>query len=188
MSFPSEIAEQLRSDSQQLIEEVNVAVETLVKPSWENHTHHYPATLYAYIMAAFSRLDLYSYLWKGERKDQTLRMREFLGRYLPRDPVADTLAIQLWRHTLMHTSRPRQLRETVSKDTYSYLLHWGAPQLPIAQHYVVNNLKFGVGLQYLLGDFDRALQAYLSDADTSVDLQANVIKVWPSIVEQQFRL
>lgn len=189
MPFPSEIAEQLRSDSRQLIEEAEVAVEQLVKPTWEKHTHHYPATLWAYLMAAFARLDLYSRLWDGDSgAKQTPRMRAFLARYLPRDPIADALAIQLWRHTLMHTSRPRRLREQVSGHVYTYLLHWGAPQLPIEQHYVVSNLKFSLGLQYLLSDLNRALEVYLVEADTSGNLQANAVKVWPAIVEQEFKL
>jgi hypothetical protein len=115
-------------------------------------------------------------------------MRAFLARYLPRDPIADALAIQLWRHTLMHTSRPRQLRERASGHVYTYLLHWGAPQLPIEQHYVVSNLKFSLGLQYLLSDFHQALQAYLADADLSADLQIKASKVWPVILVQDFSL
>lgn len=188
-SYPSEIADQLRSDSRQLIEEARVTVEQLVKPTWESHIHHYPATLYAYVMAAFARVDLYSRLWDGDSGErQTPRMHAFLARYLPRDPIAHALAIQLWRHTLVHTSRPRQLRERVSGHVYTYLLHWGAPQLPIEQHYVVNNLKFSLGLQYLLADLDQALQAYLAEADKSGDLQAKAAKVWPAIVEQEFKL
>jgi hypothetical protein len=189
VSFPSEIADQLRFDSRQLIEEAKVTVEKLVTPTWENHTHHYPATLYSYLMAAFSRLDLYSCLWNGNSgAKQTPRMRSFLARYLPRDPLADALAIQLWRHTLIHTSRPRQLRERASGHVYTYLLHWGAPQLPIAQHYVVSSLKLSLGLQYLLNDFDQALQAYLADASLSADLQTKASKVWPKILAQEFDL
>ncbi len=189
MSFPSEIADQLSSDSRQLIEEAKVTVEKLVTSTWENHTHHYPATLYAYLMAAFSRLDLYSRLWDGDSGvGQTPRMRSFLAYYLPRDPLADALAIQLWRHTLMHTTRPRQLRERSSGHVYTYLFHWGAPQLPIEQHYVVSNLKLSLGLQYLLNDFDQALQTYLADAGLSADLQAKASKVWQKILAQEFVL
>ena len=187
--MPLEIENQLRFDSQQLIEEANTIFEKLVTPTWENHTHHYPATLYAYLMAAFSRLDLYSRLWDGDSGvRQTPRMRSFLAHYLARDPLADALAIQLWRHTLMHTSRPRQLRERESGHIYKYLLHWGAPQLPIEQHYVVRDFKLSLGLQYLLNDFDQVLQAYLADLNTSRDLQAKASQVWKKISTQEFDL
>ena len=184
----SVIADQLRADLRQLREEVTVVNETLVRPTWEPHTHHYPVTLYGYMMAVFSRLDLYSQLWDGGiTKNQTRRMHAFLGQYLPRDPLAHALAIKLWRHTLMHTSRPRRLRDRATQRQFEYLLHWGSPQLPREHHYrVANGTKLDIGLQYLLEDLDGLLEAYLVDLAASDDLGRKALEVWPGIEIQNF--
>jgi len=138
LSTISYISDQLRSDLSQLRAEVGVTNATLVRPTWQAHSHHFPATLWAYVMAGFARIDLYSRLWDGDAtRHQTARMRAFLACYLPRDPLADAVAIQLWRHTLMHTSRPRRLHDRASGREYSYLLHWGPPELPRSHHYQI---------------------------------------------------
>jgi len=188
VSYPKEISDQLICDSQQLIDEVNDVVSKLVNTTWNTGSHHYYASLYAYLMVAFSHIDLYSKLWRPAGKKQTPRMRKFLGRYLPKVPLAHALAIQLWRHTLMHTGRPREIKENSSNISYKYLVSWGAPQLPIEQHYLVSGSKFTLGLQYLLDDFHSALLSYLAEADTEPLLCQNARDTWPSIIKQSFDL
>lgn len=185
------VLHELRTGLTQLREEVSVAYETLVRPTWDvpGH-HHYPVTLYGYMMAAFSRLDLYSRLWDGgATKSQSARMRAFLVRYLPRDPLADALAIQLWRHTLMHTSRPRRLRDKATGREYEYLLHWGPPHLPRNHHYrVANGAKLDLALGYFLEDLEIILEAYATDLNASASLQTNALSTWPTIAVQEFEL
>ena len=95
LSTLSYLTDHLRSDLSQLRAEVGATNATVVRPTWQAHTHHFPATLWAYVMAGFARLDLYSRLWDGDAtRVQTVRMRAFLACYLPRDPLADALAIQ----------------------------------------------------------------------------------------------
>ena len=142
------------------------------------------------MMAAFSHVDLYSKLWDGGRETkQTPRMRKFLDCYMPRGRYTHDLAIQLWRHTLMHTSRPRRLKEEKTGVVYRYLLHWGSPQLPLEQHYTIGKQNiFNIGLIYLLQDFDMALSDYLSEARLSEQLISNVHEVWPRITVQTLKL
>jgi len=45
--------------------------------------------------------------WSGN-KPQTERMVDFMDRYMGYERQAHSLAVQLWRHKLMHTARPRQ--------------------------------------------------------------------------------
>lgn len=184
------LTDQLRSDLRQLRAEVGVTNATVVRPTWQAHAHHFPATLWAYVMAGFARLDLYSRLWDGDvTKDQTVRMRAFLESYLPRDPLADALAIQLWRHTLMHTSRPRRLRDRASGLEYSYLLHWGAPEFPRDHHYQISGgNKLGFGLEHFLDDLDTLLTSYLAGLSESSELQAKALAVWPKIEIQNFNV
>lgn len=137
---------------------------------------------------AWRTFDPYSQLWDGNMpKNQTARMRAFLGRFLPRDATADAIAIQLWRHTLMHTSRPRRLRDRVTGQEYSYLLYWGSPELPADEHYrIVDGNKLDFGLEHFLKDLQRLLAAYLSALDKSPDLQAKATATWQTIVTQEF--
>ena len=139
-------------------------------------------------MAGFSHLDLYSRLWDGDRtRSQTGRMRAFLTAFFPRDPLADALAVQLWRHTLMHTSRPRRLRNRETGQEYTYLLHWGPPELPRGHHYrVERSTQLIFGLEYFLEDLNSLLTAYLGDLADSPDLQARAAAVWPKIETQDF--
>lgn len=188
MSTITHITDQLQSDLNQFQAEVRVINTTLVRPTWQTHTHHFPATLWAYVMSGFSKLDLYSKLWDGDMTKQTPRMRAFLARYLPRDPLADSLAIQLWRHTLMHTSRPRRLRDSTGHE-YSYLLHWGAPELPRDLHYIISGgNKLDFGLEHFIDDLDTLLDAYLSDLAGSSELQTKALATWPMIEVQKVKV
>ncbi len=186
----SYLTDHLRSDLLQLRTEVDATNAILVRPTFPAHTHHFPATLWAYVMAGLARLDLYSRLWDGgDNKNQTPRMRDFLKRYLPRDPLADALTIQLWRHTLMHTSRPRRLRDQKSGHEYAYLLHWGPPELPRAHHYQVSGgNKLDFGLEYFLDDLDTLLTAYLADLSNASHLQTKALATWPKIEIQDFTI
>lgn len=59
LSTLSYLTDHLRSDLSQLRAEVGATNATVVRPTWQAHTHHFPATLWAYVMAGFARLDLY---------------------------------------------------------------------------------------------------------------------------------
>ena len=189
MSTLAQIIDELQSNLNQFQAEVGITNATLVRPTWQAPTHHFPATLWAYVMAGFSKLDLYSKLWDGGvTREQTPRMRAFLARYLPRDPLADSLAIQLWRHTLMHTSRPRRLRDSTGRE-YAYLLHWGAPELSRDDHYRVSgNNKLDFGLEHFIGDLGTLLSLYLVDLNKLPELQAKALAIWPKVEIQDFKL
>ena len=87
----------------------------------------------------------------------------------------------------MHTSRPRKLMDRKTGVIYKYLLHWGSPQLPIEQHYILNEGNIlSVGLAYLLEDFNNALELYLADVSNSHVLQSNADSVWKKVILQKF--
>lgn len=190
MSTLAHLMDQLRCDLNQFRAEVSITKATLVRPAWQTHTHHFPATLWAYVMSGFSKLDLYSKLWDGDATSgQTPRLRAFLARYLPRDPLADALAIQLWRHTLMHTSRPRRLRHPKTGREFSYLLHWGAPELSRSDHYRISGSnKLDFGLEHFVDDLGTLLAAYFADLNTMPELQVKALATWPKIEIQDFKL
>jgi hypothetical protein len=182
------ILDELEQDQRQLISESGAVYRTLVKPTFDAGGHHYYMTLWAYVMSAFARVDLYSRLTLGERpRQQTTRMLDFLNEYLPREELAHRLAVQLWRHALMHTARPRQLRDTKSGREYYYLLHWGAEQLPREQHYTIQQGKnLALGLDFLLEDLLAVVLRMRTRAEGDPLLRARLLAEWPNVAVQAF--
>jgi len=105
--------------------EVSQIYTTLVLPNWGGRLHGFPETLYGLMMAVFARFDILSAYWKGNAstKGQTARMTEFLDTFVRRNTEANSLAVQVWRHKLMHMSQPRYLLDEASGKTYRWLLH-----------------------------------------------------------------
>jgi hypothetical protein len=93
--------------------------------------HGFNQTLYGYMMGVFSLIDLLSYYWSGTSKQsQTTRMVDFMEKYMNSNREAHSLAVQIWRHKLMHTSRPRALTDPKIGKTLYWLLQWFEPHLP----------------------------------------------------------
>src|SRR5207248_7934807 len=69
-----------------------------------------PRTLYAYVMSCFAQLDFLSALWADTGR-QTPRMVDFMDSHMGARHDAHTVAIQLWRHTLLHTGTPREITQ-----------------------------------------------------------------------------
>jgi hypothetical protein len=148
-------------------------------------------TLYAYVMMAFAHIDRASSVWAGSEKEQTKRMVNFMTHYMRSDREANNVAVQLWRHKLMHTARPRQLRHPKTGKTYYWLLHW-AGELPVEQHWTFNDSDdrriFAMGLMCLLADLQSAIRAYLSDLDANPELKGKFSKVQNRMLRYEFRL
>lgn len=93
-------------------------------------------TCHAYAMLCFARIDGISMFWAGGKykrnatntkaKDQscqTERMTSFMDAYSPQPADNHLLAVELWRHTLMHEGIPRELTDDAG-DHYQYTLQW----------------------------------------------------------------
>lgn len=83
------------------------------------------------LMYCFATLDYLSSFWRGwnkadptpppNKENQTQRMTEFLVTFLLYPRKESRIAIDFWRHKLMHTSEPRQLR---SKPPLTEVYEW----------------------------------------------------------------
>ena len=78
----------------------------------------FPAVLYA-----FATLDFFSSYWAGwneGRKDrnQTDRMVSFSERFLSYKRKEAQIAVNIWRHKLMHTSEPRVVENADTGERY----------------------------------------------------------------------
>lgn len=68
------------------------------------------------VMYCFATLDYFSSFWAGW--NQTERMIAFSEKYLLYPRKESEIAIQFWRHKLMHTAEPRSLRDSSTKESY----------------------------------------------------------------------
>lgn len=182
-------AEHLIPEINRLSEEAELVYRHLVLPGWNGRLHGLPDTLFGYMMGTFARLDLISAYWKGTFSDQTIRMVSFMERYMNPDRRANSLAVQVWRHKLMHTSSPRPLRDQITGSTYLWLLHWSDDHLPREQHFKFqpNGLILNISLFGLIDDTRIATTKYISDLTGDASLQKCYDKVERELVEYEFR-
>ncbi len=78
------------------------------------------------------------------------------------DEYANSFAIQMWRHKLMHTGSPRKLIDEQNGTAVRWLLHWGDEHLPRDQHFIFqdNGTVFNMSLFGLLNGINRAVTKY----------------------------
>jgi hypothetical protein len=184
---------ELTAHSEAFEREVKTVYSTLVLPHWESELHGFPQTLYGYMMALFARIDLLSACWKGNAasKGQTECMIEFMTKYMSHDHEANSVAVQMWRHKLMHTGEPRYLLDERTGKSYRWLLHWWE-HLPYEQHYTLvetsDSKILNFGLVYLIQDLNAGVDKYLADLAESPLLQNNVEKVQEELATYKYRV
>lgn len=169
----------LNEGMSRLSHEAWTVYQQIVLPNWGRPALRCPETLYGYMMAVFARIDLFSGLWRGSEAAQSVRMIEFLAHYMGVNRQTASVAVQVWRHKLMHTSRPRQLLETSTGIEYRWLLHW-YDHLPRDQHFTFAEAPrmriLNLALLYLIEDLGTALTRYLADVRQDPILEANYIR------------
>ena len=193
MSDVDKFRKELTAHDEALEREVKTVYSTLVLPHWGSDLHGFPQTLYGYMMTVFARIDLLSAYWKGNAasRDQTIRMIDFMDKYISHDHEANSVAVQMWRHKLMHTSEPRYLLNERTGKFYGWLLHcW--EHLPLEQHYTFAETSdsriLNLGLVYLIEDLKAGVAKYLVDLSASPSLQSNVKRVQEEITTYKFRV
>ena len=77
------------------------------------------------VMYAFATIDYFSSYWagwnkSGKGKNQTDRMIDFMNTYLLYPRKNSQIAIDIWRHKLMHTAEPRILRNAENDEVYGW--------------------------------------------------------------------
>lgn len=148
---------------------------TFVLPNWHDPKCHYDQTLYGYVLRVYSCVDLLSSFWRGTESDQSPRMVDFLETFTPYPRDVHSVAVQIWRHKLVHIARPRALHEPQSGLRLYWLLQWYEPHLPRSMHMtfsVAHPLKvLNTGAIYLIEDAITAGKAYEDQLTQNPDLQ-----------------
>ena len=130
-------------------------------------------TLYGYMMGVFARIDVYSSHWSGSSRPSSKRMVSFMCAYWSIDRRTASLAVHFWRHKLMHTAAPRQLRSATTGTMHRWLLHWGDEHLPREQHFKLqsDDKVLSLSLFGLIDDLRILLAQYNSELAIQSDLQ-----------------
>lgn len=184
-----EIRDERLTELADLDEEISTVYRELVEPRWQTDPRRFSRTLYAYVMATLSFVDLLS-TYRYDDDSQTRRMGRFLAEYLGVAQESAALAVKLWRHTLMHTANPQVVRDEASGTRYRWLLHWGA-QLPRAQHMTVTRAGhderiLNVAISYLVHDLISAARRLFAEATVSDASRARLIAADASIRSPRF--
>jgi len=141
-------------------------------------------------MWCFARIDLLSAYWKGSREKQSLRMVDFIEHYMGYSRNAASMALQMWRHNMMHTGYPRDLFDLKRNIGLTWLLHWGEEQMARSGHFVLtgtNALKIDMSLFHLIEDLKLAQRKYLRDLSGNPQLIRNFQKASKGINEVDLR-
>lgn len=163
----------------------------MVLPRWNHERHGFASTLYGYVMNCFAFVDLLSRLSKPSIRNQTDRMVHFMEEHIAHRRLAHEIAIQMWRHALMHTGRPQRLIENSSQITYLWLLHWGREQLPRDQHMTLLDLSrdekvLNMALFYLIEDLLSGAERLFSEAHRDARLARTIETTHVSVREYRF--
>ncbi len=186
----TDLGRELIDSVDRLEREVEEVYRKLVLPTWGGDLHGLPDALYGYMMGVFARIDLVSAYWGGTYEGQTQRMVQFMDRYFRTTHDANCVAIQMWRHKLMHTAQPRPLRDPKTGVLYQWLLHW-KDHLPQEQHFTftitADSKILNLGLVYLIRDLRRAIALYRTELASQAKLQAAFRKVEGELVSYELR-
>jgi hypothetical protein len=167
---------------------------TRVLPTWEDPAWSgYNQTLYGYMQRIFAFVDLLSCYWRypAPRSDQTLRMVDFLEQYMGYSREALSAAVQIWRHTLAHTARPRALIDPATGGTIYWLLQWYEPHISRAQHFTwsdsAGQRNLNLGMIHLIEDLERAAAAFVADVASSPARQAEMARYEAKLQSYRFK-
>ena len=116
------------------------------------------------------------------------RMIDFMRYYMGKARLESSVAVQMFRHKLMHTSEPRKLFDSASGQVYGWLLHWSPEKLQGGQHFTVG--PSGILQLTLLGlidDLKGGLEKYLDELEKDERLQWKFEKAEAELNLYEFR-
>lgn len=200
---------EIASEISGTVDALNYEVKTLAKRFAENgffgDKRHFPHAHHGYIMACMGQLDLMSKCEFGPGEPpggQTPRMKSFMERYLDAQKTDEhRVAIQLMRHTLMHTGALRYLYEKKTETAYTWRIHFDGTFPTHFGHYTLTiedptyqdhllaavNAKvttvkaLNIWLTAFAEDIQRVAKTYTEAMDTDPVLRNNCEQVYPTI-------
>lgn len=142
---------------------------------------YFPAVLYA-----FATIDYFSSYWAGwndsggdKNKKQTVRLVDFIKKYLGYKEKESKIAVNIWRHKLMHTGEPRVLKAKNSMERYHWkigvdlLSHMMLTPVTSPNEYELEFDCYAIGRDLRTGVLGAT--GYLTDLRNSTDLQRKFV-------------
>ena len=187
-----EIAARLLEEVESIEHEVQAVYGAIVRPRWDSDKRRFPSTLYGLIMTCFATVDLASRYWAGYDSPQTPRMLAFLDRYVGPRKEAHDVAVQMWRHTLMHIGTPRIITDTRTHMRYNWVLYWSDEHISDTDHmtfkpYDSRQRTLWLSLMGLVKDLRRGLDGYVVELREDAELQKRLLDQHVEIEDQRFR-
>ena len=190
----SGVSDELARSLEQLEFEVGTLWREFQDTDWYGNSPHFPFAHFGYMMAIFAHIDLLSRYWAGRDRPQTPRMVGFLDRDVhPGKTEENCVAVQLWRHTVMHTGEARRLLDTTSQKHYTWRLDFGPGTQLLYPHYsIYYDADDGlwvlvIVVANLVADLKQGQARYLRDLAANVGrLQAKYQSQDPDIRLQSF--
>ena len=195
MTSAAEIESEFMESSESLLHESEAVLHELVIPAWGGvgGIHGYPRMLYGVVMNTMSLADRLSSYSTGTvgATGQTRRMRS-LFEAAGGTPESAAVLVQLWRHTLMHTGLPMEVRDLDTGVNYRWLLHWGPEHLPPDMHLTITQAGLGerilnVGALYLIDDLRRQAEAFFASVLGWADAEAGLVLTHGAMIKAQRR-
>jgi len=137
------------------------------------------------VMYAFATVDYFSSYWAGWNesspgKNQTERLTAFMNQYLLYPRKEAQIAINFWRHKLMHTAEPRLLRNKENDEVYIWSIGTNlVNHMILVQTGVPNQFLLEFNPSTLVFDLREGVFGpcgYFTDLQTSIDLQDKYLK------------
>lgn len=140
-------------------------------------------------MYTFATIDYFSSFWRGwnqhspQGQNQTKRIVDFLEEFLEYPREESFIAVNIWRHKLIHTAEPRIVKDKNSNKRYGWLIgprlenHWEL-QENHSDYYVIN-----IGIFNLIDDLKEGIfgrNGYFNKLKSSSDLQRN----WKNMMDE----
>ena len=141
---------------------------------------------------AFGMIDALSSYLVGNDSKQSPRMVSFMEKYLGPNRRAHSVAVQIWRHKLVHTALPRRLHDTASGKTMHYMIQWHESQMhPQQPHYTIVDFGqdevFNVACISLLEDLEAGVVDFVADLQASPTLATNAAQFALQLDQYQLR-
>ena len=185
----SQFGAQLIEDLADLNAEADYIYNRQIGPGLTGDLDNFPHTLCSLVFAAFSRIDLYSSYFVGHlRGPITDRMTDFMVKFMAVDEKVARVAIEIFRHKIVHTSIPRPSNDKTSGIRFHWLLHWSDDHLPRAENlsFQPNGYVVNLSLLGLLEELKVGLSMYLQVLITDQSLIDNYNAVEAQLANLEF--
>ena len=160
----------------------------VLRPHWPVETRHFGNTVHGLALICFSKIDELSQ-YREFHGDQTARMAAFLDDLFGVSSEASDVAVKMWRHVLVHTGQPREVKSHGAR--YSWLLTC-VDDFPRDQHFRFQPVEpprvLNLALHFLVEDLRVAAHRLFADFQGNPEKQRRVESVSEAMKTQAFRL